>query len=66
MQAAIERIMFTYELTATRTAAASREARARVMEYLQPIFDGGETDRERLAVLGLTCLRKLQPVRIRR
>ena len=66
MQSAIERIMFTYELTAARTAAASREARARVIEYLQPLFDAGETDRERLAVFGLTYLREPQPVRIRR
>lgn len=66
MKTAIERIMFTYELTARRTAQASLEAKARVTDYLQSLLDAGETDNERLAVFGLTYLRKLQPVRIRR
>jgi hypothetical protein len=66
MKTAIERIMFTYNLTARRTAEASHEAKARMTAYLQPLFDGGETDKERLAVFGLTYLRQLQPVRIRR
>jgi hypothetical protein len=66
MKAAIERIMFTWNLMARRTAAASQEAKAVVTDYLQPLFDGGVTDTERLAVFGLAFLRQLQPVRIRR
>lgn len=59
METAIERIMFTYNLTARRTAEASDDAKARVTAYLQPLFDGGEIDKERLAVFGLTYLRQL-------
>jgi hypothetical protein len=66
MKVAIERIMFTWNLTARRTAAASQEAKTLVTNYLQPIFDGGVTDADRLAVFGLVFLRQLQPVRIRR
>jgi hypothetical protein len=66
MIAVIERIMFTWNLTGKRTAEASREAKARVTRYLQPLFDGGETDSDRLAMFGLSYLRQLQPVRIRR
>ena len=66
MKAAIERIMFTWNLTARRTAQASLDATARVTAYLQPLFDGGEKDRDRLAVLGLTYLLQPLPVRIRR
>ncbi len=68
MQPSIERIMFTWNLMARRTADATREAKASVTDYLQSLRDGGETDPDRLAVFGLTHLRKLQlqPVRIRR
>ena len=65
MKTAIERIMFTYDLTARRTAEASREAKARVTDYLQSLFDAGEIDHERLAVFGLAYLRKLQPIPVR-
>jgi len=44
MEAAIERIMQTYDLLLNRTTAASEEARAKVTEYVQTLFDAGEKD----------------------
>lgn len=58
-QSAIDRIMQTYELLASRTAAASSEARAKVTEYVNTLFEGGEKDDQRLVVCGLTYLREL-------
>jgi hypothetical protein len=66
MKAVIERIMFTWNLMARRSAKASLDATASVTAHLQPLFDGGQTDNDRLAVLGLTHLLQPQPVRIRR
>src|SRR5512139_271066 len=59
MEAAIDRIMQTYNLLAKRTAAASEEARAKVTDYVTTLFEGGETDPHRLTVCGLTYLRQL-------
>lgn len=59
MDKAIERIMTTYDLLVNRSAAASEEARAKVADYLQMLFDGGEKDTHRLTVYGLTYLREL-------
>ena len=59
MEAAIDRIMHTYDLLANRTAAASEEARAKVTEYVRTLFEAGETDTHRLTVCGLTYLRQL-------
>lgn len=59
MEAAIDRIMQTYDLLATRSAAASAEARAKVTEYVTTLFEAGEKDPHRLAICGLTYLRKL-------
>jgi hypothetical protein len=59
MEAAIDRIMHTYDLLANRTAAASDEARAKVTEYVRTLFEAGETDTHRLTVCGLTYLRQL-------
>jgi hypothetical protein len=42
-----------------RTTAASEEARAKVTEYVQTLFDAGEKDPHRLTVCGLTYLRQL-------
>ena len=58
MQAAIDRIMLTYDLLANRTAAASDEARARLTDYLKTLSDAGEKDLHRLTVCGLTYLRE--------
>jgi hypothetical protein len=58
-QAAIDRIMQTYDLLASRSAAASAEARAKVTEYVNTLFEGGEKDDHRLVVCGLTYLRQL-------
>jgi hypothetical protein len=58
-QAAIDRIMQTYDLLVNRSAAASAEARAKVTEYVNMLFEGGERDMHRLAVCGLTYLRQL-------
>jgi len=59
MEAAIDRIMLTYDLLTNRTAAASAEARAKVTEYLNKLFEAGERDTHRLTVCGLTYLREL-------
>ena len=58
-QAAIDRIMQTYDLLASGSAAASAEARAKVTDYVNTLFEGGETDDHRLVVCGLTYLREL-------
>ena len=59
MDAAIDRIMQTYDLLVDHTAAASEEARAKVTEYVQTLFEAGEKDTHRLTVCGLTYLRQL-------
>jgi len=59
MEAAIDRIMQTYDLLQNRTSAASDEARAKVTEYVRTLFEAGETDTHRLTVCGLTYLRQL-------
>src|SRR5207245_2097424 len=59
MEAAIDRIMQTYDLLANRSAAASAEARAKVTEYVTTLFEAGEKDTHRLTVCGLTYLREL-------
>ena len=59
MQAAIDRIMLTYDLLVNRSAAASTEARAKVTDYVNKLFEAGEKDPHRLTVCGLTYLREL-------
>jgi hypothetical protein len=59
MEAAIDRIMQTYDLLVNRTAAASAEARAKVTDYVKTLFEAGEKDTHRLTVCGLTYLREL-------
>jgi hypothetical protein len=59
MEAAIDRIMQTYDLLATRSAEASAEARAKVTRYLTTLFEAGEKDPHRLTICGLTYLRQL-------
>jgi hypothetical protein len=59
MEAAIDRIMHTYDLLLNRTTAASEEARAKVTEYVRMLFEAGEKDTHRLTVCGLTYLREL-------
>jgi len=59
MEAAIDRIMQTYDLLLNRTTAASEEARAKVTEYVTTLFEAGEKDPHRLTVCGLTYLRQL-------
>ena len=44
MEAAIDRIMMTYDLLMNRSAAASAEARAKVTEYVTTLFEAGEKD----------------------
>jgi hypothetical protein len=55
MDAAIDRIMQTYDLLMNQSAAASAEAR----EYIKTLFEAGEKDEHRLTVCGLTYLRQL-------
>jgi hypothetical protein len=59
MEAAINRIMMTYDLLLNRSAAASAEARAKVTDYVNTLVEAGENDTHRLTVCGLTYLRKL-------
>ena len=59
MEAVIDRIMMTYDLLMNRTAAASAEARAKVTDYVNTLFEAGERDTHRLTVCGLTYLREL-------
>jgi len=59
MEAAIDRIMMTYDLLMNRSAAASAEARAKVTDYINTLIEAGERDTHRLTVCGLTYLREL-------
>lgn len=59
MQTAIDRIMHTYEMMVNRTQADNDDARTKVSNYIQSLFDGGEKDPHRLTVCGLTYLREL-------
>jgi hypothetical protein len=59
MEAAIDRIMHTYDLLANRSAAASVEARAKLTDYIAKLVEAGEKDTHRLTVCGLTYLREL-------
>jgi hypothetical protein len=59
MEAAIDRIMMTYDLLLNRPAAASAEARGKVTNYVTTLFEAGEKDTNRLTVCGLTYLREL-------
>jgi hypothetical protein len=59
MEAAIDRIMHTYDLLVNRSTAATEEARAKVTDYVSKLFEAGERDTHRLTVCGLTYLREL-------
>ena len=59
MEAAIDRIMHTYDLLLNRSTAASEEAREKVTDYVKTLFEAGEKDTHRLTVCGLTYLRQL-------
>jgi len=59
MQAAIDRIMQTYDLLLNRSTGASDEAREKVTNYVKTLFEAGEKDTHRLTVCGLTYLRQL-------
>jgi hypothetical protein len=59
MEAAVDRIMHTYDLLMNRSAAANAEARAKVRDYVATLFEAGEKDPHRLTVCGLTYLREL-------
>jgi hypothetical protein len=58
VQAAIDRVMMTYDLLATRTEAERVEAREQLIDYLAKLHTAGETDLDRLTVCGLTYLRE--------
>ena len=59
MEAAIDRIMQTYDLLVNRSTAANNEAREKVTDYVKTLFEAGEKDTHRLTVCGLTYLRQL-------
>jgi len=52
MEAAIDRIMHTYDLLVNRSAAANAEARAKVTDYVNTLFEAGEKDTHRLTCAG--------------
>lgn len=58
MQAAIDRVMMTYDLLATRAEDEHVKAREQLIDYLAKIHTAGETDLDRLTVCGLTYLRE--------
>jgi hypothetical protein len=59
MEAAIDRIMQTYDLLMNRTPEATAVAREKVTQYINTLFEAGERDPHRLAVCGLAYLREL-------
>src|SRR5258708_4635008 len=59
VEAAIDRIMHTYDLLMNRSAAASTDARAKLTDYIAKLIEAGEKDMDRLTVCGLTYLREL-------
>ena len=59
MEAAIDRIMQTYDLLVRQSAEATAETRAKVTEYINTLFEAGERDSHRLTVCGLAYLRQL-------
>lgn len=58
VQAAIDRVMMTYDLLANRSEVDHLEARERVVAYLEKLHAAGESDLDRLTVCGLTYLRE--------
>ena len=59
MEAAIDRIMQTYDLLVRQSAEATAEMRVKVTEYINTLFEAGERDAHRLTVCGLAYLRQL-------
>src|SRR5262249_55269518 len=59
MDAAIDRIMQTYDLLMNNSAAASAEAREKVTEYVKTLFEDGAKDGHGLRWSGLTYWREL-------
>ena len=59
MDAAINRIITTYELMLNKSASVGEDVRAKLVAYITALFEGGQTDPERLVVFGLTYLRQL-------
>ena len=57
LNAAIQRALDIYKLMSSGDAAD--EARVKLTDYITTLFEGGETDPERLTVCGLVYLREL-------
>jgi len=58
LQAALDRVMTTYDLLAKPSAEQRAEAQTKVTDYLTTLCAAGETDMDRLTVCGLTYLRE--------
>ena len=56
MRAAVERVIETYGMLTSRSAA--EQVQSKVEGYLKILWDGGETDVNRLTVCGLVYLRE--------
>jgi len=58
VQAAIDRVMMTYNLLANRSKNDRVDAREKLIDYLGKLHAAGEADLDRLTVCGLTYLRE--------
>jgi hypothetical protein len=58
VQAAIDRVMMTYDLLANRSENDRVDAREKLIDYLEKLHAAGEADLDRLTVCGLTYLRE--------
>jgi hypothetical protein len=59
MEAALRKIVSTYELMTHHTVALSDDRLGKLTDYLTMLTSAGESDPHRLAVCGLTYLRQL-------
>jgi hypothetical protein len=59
MEAALRKIVSTYELMSQHTVSLSDDALCKLTAYLTMLTSAGESDPHRLTVCGLTYLREL-------
>jgi hypothetical protein len=67
VEAAIERIVETYQFMSRGNAELNEQMRVRLENYIRTLFEGGQSDPNQLTIFGLTYLRekvgKNDPVR---
>jgi hypothetical protein len=59
MEAALRKIVSTYELMSQHTVSVNDDALCKLTAYLTMLTSAGESDPHRLTVCGLTYLREL-------